>query len=115
MAEVLNNPQKPLTEAQKWEQILEADGLGADLPPISPGIQVPLGDGLGRKTFKEEEGEDFGNRGRGIDSNMCPIVLGTDLDGVLNQPGQRPVEEEVIGNDENNRPLKIYIGSSRIR
>jgi len=54
------------------------------------GKRIRLGNGLGIKTDREEETEDSG-KGH---SSMCPINLGKSLTGKLNQPNDRPVEDD---------------------
>ena len=71
-----------MNEKEYWEKILNAEGLGEELPPEFPGEKVQLGDGLGRKTGREEKIEDSG-KGH---SRMCPLNLGQSLEGEVDQP-----------------------------
>jgi len=71
-----------------WEQLLEEEGMPPEPIPEKLGKRVRLGDGLGRKSDREEDIEDSG-KGH---SEMCPIKLGVSLTGELNQPNERPVE-----------------------
>ena len=73
-----------------WEKLLKNEGMPADLPEEKHGKRVILGDGLGRKSDSEERDEDDGRS----HSRMCPINLGHGLNKRVNQPNDRPVEEE---------------------
>lgn len=80
-----------MNEQEKWEKILESEGLGEELPPQFPGEQVDLGDGLGRKTKREEYKED-----RGIGhSKTCPLNLGQAMNDSIDQPNSKPVEDRL--------------------
>lgn len=73
-----------------WESLLEKEGMPPEPKEEKFGKRVPMGDGLGRKSDEEEEEEDDGTG----HSKMCPINLGKSLTGKLNQPNDRPVEDE---------------------
>jgi len=71
-----------------WEEILANEGLA----PIEDIGQHPLGDGLGDVSPKTDKIEEK-NRGHG---SMCPINLGHSISEIeINQPNDRPVEDEV--------------------
>ncbi|MBI5140104.1 MAG: hypothetical protein HZA94_01495 [Candidatus Vogelbacteria bacterium] len=80
-----------MSEKEKWEKILEKEGLGEELGEEFHGEKVELGDGLGRKTEEEECAEDSGEG----HSRMCPLNLGRSMDGKVNQVNDRPVEEKI--------------------
>ncbi|MCA9382722.1 hypothetical protein KC660_04950 [Candidatus Dojkabacteria bacterium] len=63
--------------------------MSEELPDENNGKRISFGDGLGRKTDNEEDVEDSGSG----HSRMCPIILGTRIDGALDQPNDRPVED----------------------
>jgi len=77
-----------------WEEILEKEGLPADLPNND---EIPLGDGLGMISTAEDAAEDDG-----VDSSMCPLNLGYSIgDTHIDRPGDRPTEYEALnGLDE---------------
>lgn len=79
-----------MSEKEKWEKILESEGLGEKLEEF-PGEKVELGDGLGKKTEEEECLEDSGEG----HSRMCPLNLGRSMDGTVDQVSDRPVEEKI--------------------
>ena len=73
-----------------WEQLLASEGLPSEPLAEQFGTRVPLGDGLGRKTDREEDVEDY----EGGHAKMCPINLGKSIGGSrIDQPNDRPVEE----------------------
>ena len=78
-----------------WEAKLSSEGMPAKLPQEPFGKQIPLGDGLGMKSDLEELMEDEGGH-----SSMCPIILGARLNGDLDQPNDRPVEDVVMKTTE---------------
>lgn len=78
-----------------WEAKLSGEGMPAQLPKEPFGKQIPLGDGLGIKSDLEEQLEDGGGH-----SPMCPIILGVRLNGDLDQPNDRPVEDVVMKTTE---------------
>ncbi len=79
---------KEIEDPNYWEKLLTGEGLPAELPDEGHGRQVRFGNGLGVKTEKEEDLEDKDGH-----STMCPINLGTRIDGDLDQPNDRPVED----------------------
>ncbi len=79
-----------MNEKINWEKLLEQEGLGEELSPELPGEKVELGDGLGRKTNKEEEIEDSGEG----HSRMCPLNLGQAMDDSVDQPNDKPLDKE---------------------
>lgn len=80
-----------MNEKNKWEDILKKVGLGEDLPPEFPGEKIDLGDGLGRKTEKEERTED-GGKGH---SRMCPLNLKGAMNDSVDQPHDDPVFDKI--------------------
>jgi len=75
---------------QEWEEILKKAGMPSKLPSGPLGKKVSIG--LGVKTEGQERLED-----RGGHSPICPIVLGSGISEKIDQPNDRPVEDEVIG------------------
>ncbi len=76
-------------DAAYWEKLLAKEGLPAELPPEKLGKRVVLGDGLGRKTNREELIEDSG-KGH---SRMCPINLHVAINATnIDQPTDNPPE-----------------------
>lgn len=70
-----------------WEKILEQEGMPSEPKKEKLGKKIRLG--LGVKSEKDEELEDEGGH-----SFICPIVIGKRIDGKLDQPGDRSVEED---------------------
>jgi hypothetical protein len=70
-----------------WEKLL----IREDMPPEPKNEQLGrrIGIGLGIKSLKEEKGED-----NGYHSFMCPLNLGTGINTKIDQPHNRPVEED---------------------
>ena len=88
-----------MDEKKFWEEKLKQEGLSKDLDPIFPGKQVELGDGLGRKTEKEENIEDSG-KGH---SRMCPLNLGKAMTDEIDQPTDNFVHKKIENkNDKDN-------------
>ena len=80
------------TDENYWERVLSSENMPSDLQDQDFGVRVELGDGLGRKTDEEEENEDGGK----FHSRMCPIILRTALMGEIDQPNDRPVEDNLV-------------------
>lgn len=78
--------------AAEWEAYLDASGLGVDAGAYQGG-QKYEGFGLGVKSERWEEREDAGEHSR-----MCPLNLKGALTGHIDQVNERPVEDEVLGN-----------------
>jgi len=78
--------------AAYWEELLAKEGMPAQLPPEKLGKQVVLGDGLGRKTNREELIED-GGKGH---SKMCPINLRVAINADIDQPTDNPLERHIV-------------------
>ena len=72
-----------------WERLLRSEGMPSELPEEENGQRIRLGDGLGRKSDRQEALEDTGL----YHSSMCPIKLGRRIDGNLDQPNDRPLED----------------------
>ena len=64
--------------------------MPAKLPPEKLGTRVRLGNGHGQKSEADERLED-----RGGHSPMCPINLGHGVSSRVDQPNDRPVEDEL--------------------
>lgn len=104
-------PDSTNTDPAVWEKYLESVGLGRRLKRENPGTRIEFGKSrvFGVKSEAEEILEDEGGHG-----STCPIEVGVDLEGKLNQPNERPAEDEALEN-VTRQQLRVLTGGARRR